>query len=377
MKFSKAFERRQNKGGRVTAPPEFLDFLNSDVPLGTHFETDDGLHFRMMADNTEEMKINFKIKLPENLKGVDIKSGEDLIKLLYRSQQTVEMQEVRHIISGKEVEPDEAIRVFGDRINFKDRSYKLCPPKSPSIDEPISVWLNQNEYKFTVKHHPYASLEEMIFESVNEDILNLRLTFNSNTDKVKIEFTYNFNKANSLGSILEQKKKLLDYATGKIQIFGHNLIDDSEEMSTGIDRLLVFYEKLNKLAETKHIEFDIKETIMNSDYINLEKIYISEFEDMFYYLPNNKEINKVSVDVNEDNLTELLEKEIGITGFNTNKLTILNHTFEVYEQFVFKKIRYSGMENEDGYIFHVLGDKIKYQKIYSNRPKKRRCDDEF
>ncbi|MHC5278724.1 abortive infection system toxin AbiGii family protein [Listeria kieliensis] len=369
MKFSKAFEQPK-QDGNVIAPAEYLELLNSDAPLGTHFESEDGIRFYMVDNNSSETKIKFKIVLPESLKGIKIRSSEDISTLLYRAQQTIEIQEVRHVIGGHELDPDEVFKIFGDKIDSKNSKYYLQPKKSPSIPVPISVWLDQNEYKFIIKHHPYPSLEEMIFESVNEDVLNLRLVFNTITKKVKITFTYNFNKAISLDSILEQKEKLLDYSTGRVKIFGQSfIIESSDESSRGINRLLDFYEKLDKLAKMKDIEFDIKQTIMNSDYVNLSKIYFSMFENQFYFLSSDKEINEVSVDSKEDMPRDLLENEIAITGFNLEKLSVLNQVFDVFEQFVFKKVKYSGVKNKAGYKFNVLADKIKYQKLHlDNEP---------
>ncbi|EAF4681639.1 hypothetical protein C0R17_14775, partial [Listeria monocytogenes] len=220
MKFSKVREQME-RGEQLTAPTEFINHLNKNAPMGTHFESDDNVHFTLKEDNCSEERIKFIVKLPKEFKGVKLSSSEDLSILLYRSQQSIEIFDVKYIIGDSLVAPEEARKMFGGKINYKQSKYFLEPVEPSPDPVDIRVWFGEKEYTFVVEHQPYPSIDEMKFESIDEDIFKLAVSINLKTDQIKINFTYNFNKASSLNSIFEQKEKLLDFATGDVKILGH------------------------------------------------------------------------------------------------------------------------------------------------------------
>ncbi|MBC1973740.1 hypothetical protein HCB37_05040 [Listeria booriae] len=361
MKFKKAL--KQPKQGEIfMAPKEFLEHLNTNAPSGTHYETEDGIHFQLLDD--EGFTLRFSVKLPDNFRGIDIKSSEDFSTLLYRSQQKIEISDVKYLIGENEVEPERAIEKFGEKIDFSQAKYFILPVDPSPEPQKIPIKFGMNKYDVLIKHDPYPSLEEIRFKSIEEDIFNLKMTINTSTKKVNFTLTYNFQNAISLDSILRQKTKLLDYATGNVNIFGKDITIKDVQTDNSIVKMIDFYEKLEAISRKMEVEFDLKHPIMLSDYINLNKLYYSFIEGSFYYLSKDIESYVISLESIHENLDELLKNNIGITGYELNELTLLNHNFDVYEQFIFKEGRYSGMKEDDLYTFDVLGDKIMYQKLF-------------
>ncbi|EAE8031235.1 abortive infection system toxin AbiGii family protein [Listeria monocytogenes] len=368
MKFSKVREQME-RGEQLTAPTEFINHLNKNAPMGTHFESDDNVHFTLKEDNCSEERIKFIVKLPKEFKGVKLSSSEDLSILLYRSQQSIEIFDVKYIIGDSLVAPEEARKMFGGKINYKQSKYFLEPVEPSPDPVDIRVWFGEKEYTFVVEHQPYPSIDEMKFESIDEDIFKLAVSINLKTDQIKINFTYNFNKASSLNSIFEQKEKLLDFATGDVKILGHKLAKENLEVKESIIKSLDFYERLDKVSKKLCIQFDIEKTVMISDYVNLNKLFYSLIEDKYYFLSKNRDKGTLTVEINESKSDEKLpvdfyKNAIAISGYEQTTINLLDQKFDCVEQFIYKEVKYSGVREGNSHKFDVLGDKIKYQKIF-------------
>ncbi|HAP4441340.1 TPA: hypothetical protein IUW07_002658, partial [Enterococcus faecalis] len=245
MGFREAFAEENEKELNL-GPESWQKYINENAPEGTHYEYN-GNTYQLVPDDNE-LGINFKVKviLPDELKDIKIKNANDFQTLIYRYQKPIEMQMPEVKIGEKSIEVNQLVKSFGTEIIHEQNKYFMIPRKfSPPFKVPL--YFNGVMYEFEIEQKPYPSLEKVVFESTEDDIFYLKLTANKTKQKMEISLTYNFMKAKSLKYLYEKKEMLLNFATGKIDIFGSPADLFSDEELKDVNKILGFYMKLYEI----------------------------------------------------------------------------------------------------------------------------------
>ncbi|EAD5126492.1 hypothetical protein EQI24_15870, partial [Listeria monocytogenes] len=87
------------------------------------------------------------------------------------------------------------------------------------------------------------------------------------------------------------------------------------------------------------------------------------------FLSKNRDKGTLTVEINESKSDEKLpvdfyKNAIAISGYEQTTINLLDQKFDCVEQFIYKEVKYSGVREGNSHKFDVLGDKIKYQKIF-------------
>ncbi|MGL9813395.1 hypothetical protein IGJ45_003333 [Enterococcus sp. DIV0574] len=349
-------------------------YINENAPEGTHYEYN-GNTYQLVPDDNE-LGINFKVKviLPDELKDIKIKNANDFQTLIYRYQKPIEMQMPEVKIGERSIEVNQLVKSFGTEIIHEQNKYFMIPRKfSPPFKVPL--YFNGEMYEFEIEQKPYPSLEKVVFESTEDDIFYLKLTANKTKQKMEISLTYNFMKAKSLKYLYEKKEMLLNFATGKIDIFGSPADLFSDEELKDVNKILGFYmklyeieSKLNASPYNTNINFDITKTITYLDVVNLQKVYASIVLDKYYY--ENEKIDKYWVTANESTRENIFKDDkFAMLGYTQPEIVLLNERIDLIEQFVYKTSKYihdhekDSIGKGDRLEFEILGDKIAYKKM--------------
>ncbi|EJC3751390.1 hypothetical protein MYY12_002398, partial [Enterococcus faecalis] len=271
-------------------------------------------------------------------------------------------------------EVNQLVKSFGTEIIHEQNKYFMIPRKfSPPFKVPL--YFNGVMYEFEIEQKPYPSLEKVVFESTEDDIFYLKLTANKTKQKMEISLTYNFMKAKSLKYLYEKKEMLLNFATGKIDIFGSPADLFSDEELKDVNKILGFYmklyeieSKLNASPYNTNINFDITKTITYLDVVNLQKVYASIVLDKYYY--ENEKIDKYWVTANESTRENIFKDDkFAMLGYTQPEIVLLNERIDLIEQFVYKTSKYihdhekDSIGKGDRLEFEILGDKIAYKKM--------------
>lgn len=373
MGFREAFAEENEKELNL-GPESWQKYINENAPEGTHYEYN-GNTYQLVPDDNE-LGINFKVKviLPDELKDIKIKNANDFQTLIYRYQKPIEMQMPEVKIGERSIEVNQLVKSFGTEIIHEQNKYFMIPRKfSPPFKVPL--YFNGEMYEFEIEQKPYPSLEKVVFESTEDDIFYLKLTANKTKQKMEISLTYNFMKAKSLKYLYEKKEMLLNFATGKIDIFGSPADLFSDEELKDVNKILGFYmklyeieSKLNASPYNTNINFDITKTITYLDVVNLQKVYASIVLDKYYY--ENKKIDKYWVTANESTRENIFKDDkFAMLGYTQPEIVLLNERIDLIEQFVYKTSKYihdhekDSIGKGDRLEFEILGDKIAYKKM--------------
>ncbi|WP_010051949.1 abortive infection system toxin AbiGii family protein [Carnobacterium maltaromaticum] len=373
MGFREAFAEENEKELNL-GPESWQKYINENAPEGTHYEYN-GNTYQLVPDDNE-LGINFKVKviLPDELKDIKIKNANDFQTLIYRYQKPIEMQMPEVKIGERSIEVNQLVKSFGTEIIHEQNKYFMIPRKfSPPFKVPL--YFNGVMYEFEIEQKPYPSLEKVVFESTEDDIFYLKLTANKTKQKMQISLTYNFMKAKSLKYLYEKKEMLLNFATGKIDIFGSPADLFSDEELKDVNKILGFYmklyeieSKLNASPYNTNINFDITKTITYLDVVNLQKVYASIVLDKYYY--ENEKIDKYWVTANESTRENIFKDDkFAMLGYTQPEIVLLNERIDLIEQFVYKTSKYihdlekDSIGKGDRLEFEILGDKIAYKKM--------------
>lgn len=371
MNFEDAFSEENEKEINV-GPKAWQKYINSMAPDGFYYEYMGNGGYQLVSEK-QNLKFKFNVKIPEDLKNINLKSGKDLQKLIYRSQRKFEV-EVKDIIAGeRSIDIEELVKTFSNNVQHEhDKVYLLPRPfNSPTR---IPVKFNEETYYFSFQQMAYPSLTKVILESEENNIIHIKLIIDEKIEKMSISLTYNFLKTNSLQEIYKNKDMISNFSTGNIKIFGQYIEFPGEEEQKAIQENLNFYIKLYEIEKMFNVNFNLRYPISTIDIINLEKIYCSFIEEQYYYfsgeidsceLTATKETDVNSVENNETGMT--------ILGHNPVNITIFEQSFNLFEQFVFKEAYYNndrGDKIEEGSKlgFQIASDKIAYKKLFKEIP---------
>ncbi|NSV71873.1 hypothetical protein HRH46_14230 [Enterococcus faecalis] len=375
MGFKEAFEE-ENEIELSVGPKSWQIYINKIAPKNTHYEYDKNSQQYMLVPNNTEEKVSFKLKLklPKELKNIKIEHPNDLNTLLYRYQKPVEISISEANIGESSIEPHNLMKAFGQEIKEQNKKYYLIPEKFGEAEK-IPVKFNNVTYDFWIEQKPYPSLEKVIFESNTDDIFFLKLIMNQTTQKLNISLTYNFKKSNSLDELYRNHKKLKNFASGRIEIFGSELdLFDQSELKN-IQNMIDFYTKLYEVQEfinnskkENTIKFDITQSVTNSDIINLKRLYISLILDKYYFYPEKSRLFSLTLTEDIKNKIDKTNK-FAMLGYTQVDIHLLNENIEMIEQFVFKEVSsIPSAPNENTsdtskLDFNIEGDQFTYRKL--------------
>ncbi|MGT9115302.1 abortive infection system toxin AbiGii family protein [Enterococcus faecalis] len=379
MGFKEAFEE-ENEIELSVGPKSWQSYINKIAPKNTHYEYDKKSQQYLLVPNNTEEKVSFKLKLklPKELKNIRIEHPNDLNTLLYRYQKPVEISISEANIGEISIDPHNLTKAFGQEIKEQNKKYYLIPEKFGKAVK-IPVKFNNEIYDFWIEQKPYPSLEKIIFESNTDDIFFLKLIMNQTTQKLNISLTYNFKKSNSLDELYKNQKKLKNFASGKIEIFGiePDLFDQSE--LENIQNMIDFYTKLYEVQESINnskkentIKFDISQSITNSDIINLERLYVSLILGKYYFYPEKSRLFSLTLTEDIKNKIDKTNK-FAMLGYTQVDIHLLNENIEMIEQFVFKEVSSITSDNISSsnenisdtskLDFNIEGDQFTYRKL--------------
>ncbi|MFW3538985.1 abortive infection system toxin AbiGii family protein [Vagococcus fluvialis] len=371
MSFKKAFEKKSS----LVAPEYWLKKLNTQAPEGTHYKLlDDNTVLLMPNDGKVEFKT--KLTLPNDLQNIKLKNSKELMDLMYRTQRIPEAEILGFVVNGNEVTQENYLTHFGSG-NIEKLEYFFIPQEFPPPFD-FTINMNGEDYKFSMKREPFASLTESIFKSNNYKLFQVTMRINEKTAKVNLQFHYNLSLADSVEDILYYEKMILDYASGKIKIMDLNQELNKKEVRENLEDLFECYKKLKKLEEYFKISFDIKRNVMVSDVKNIEKIYSSFILNKYYYIydlkTNGMEL-KFNKELAEEELTKNLKENtnMGFTGYSTVNLNILGTEFEFIERYLYPKVIIKEIKDSSDNEIEVSMDILKmknheeiYWKLFDN-----------
>lgn len=365
MSFKKAFEKKSS----LVAPEYWLKNLNTQAPKGTHYKLlDDNTVLLMPNDGKVEFKT--KLTLPKDLQHIKIKNSKELMDLMYRTQRIPKAEILGFVVNGNEVTQENYLTHFGSG-NIEELEYFFIPQEFPPPFD-FTINMNGEDYKFSMKREPFASLTESIFKSDNYKLFQVTMRIDEKTAKVNLQFHYNLSLADSVDDILYYEKMILDYASGKIIIMDLNQELNKKEVRENLEDLFDFYRKLKKIEEYFKTSFDIKRNVMVSDVKNIEKIYSSFILNKYYYIYDFK-INGITLKFNkeiaEEELTKNFKeiKKMRFTGYSTVNLNVLGTEFEFIERYLYPKVTIKEIKDSSDDEIEVGLDILKpknYEQVY-------------
>lgn len=380
MKFNHAFSRKET----VEVPKKWIEYINDNAPEGTYYHKINEHEFHLLSEEDDSFQFKFKNQtLPDWFPKVQ--TDEEFWAVFNNAQRPIEVKKPRYYIQDKEIEKEDVLKDFTGQIKDIDDGTKhiIKPIEFPEAVQ-IKIKANNNEYRYHLKRVPLISIHEKKFETIDDKIVKLSFIINEKKDRIKFKLNIDFNKANNVAEIIKNKDEISDFINGPHIIFGKDLKIYSEDVAKALNEILNFYLQIDEVFTRNNITDNTGNTILLDNFniqnvtteelIDMEKIYISFIEDKLYY--NDYEHQDLLIHYEADKLEEITEttkdKELAISGFKELEFDILNVRFNLYEQFIFKKIRYKEIVNIEkdpvDIKYEVLEDRIQYRKLYRSIP---------
>lgn len=375
MGFKDAFRKKNPKLLNVGSEA-WQNYINSQAPQGTHYQFDGKSDYFLTPNDDTSLDFKLKIRIPEDLKQIQIHDANDLTELLYRAQRTVEVEVPEVSYGDKQITIDQIRMSFKSEIKSEEGKFFISPaPFRAPFDIPIKI--NDKTYHFKIKQVPFPSLKEMRFESSEDGMIFIKIEYNEETSQMNFSLTYNLQKANNVSEIYDKKNFFNDLCNGNIKIFDKETKVLTEDQSNDLKHLLTFYSKLYEIEQKLKIQFDPKERIQTEDILNTNKLYISLVKDGYYY--EDQKHKSIEITFKEEiDLTSY--ENAPMLGYNEVTINILNQNIHMFEQFMFKKTNISNQKKKikvKGELLEisVLDDRIQYNKLFDKIPEKLNLDE--
>lgn len=281
--FKKAFKNVPNYSENI--PQVIIDAISADLPEDLFYVHDHDGFCQMASD--EGLKIQpssvcvLESELPDLPKEI---SGEDLKKYIYNAQKTVKINpdgEGNIVINGHKIKIDDMIKAPLKDIKIRNAELWIEPHTFPS---PFTLIIGNEEYKreMFIQRVANDSFYTEEYKSINEDVLSIRYTINTEHLLPRLFFSISFNieHAKSAKDIVSAYEIYNSFIDGKGLIAGNVLsISDTGSNEKISSDTINFWSKVDDLEQLLGCSFIYTKDLTIKDLEKVEALHCSLIEE--------------------------------------------------------------------------------------------------
>lgn len=326
VSFNDAFGRKKHD---IKVPEEIIAFLSEQLPENFQYtSTKHGALVLMPDEKTEmKMKIAIKVAVPDQ----ELKTSNDLMEYLYRTQQEVPVEGEKITINGYEFKVSDLVK-FPLSSQEPIFSRFLLSPEPFQPPFPIKIGGGGVFKEIIVQRKPYADMNKSLFESVEDCAFTISYIIDEKEHSLKIDFNIDIKKSKSIKDIVESLILFASAQKGEMNLFGNEMVlPSSEIIDEGFNETIKFWEKIIMIEDRLKVKFSPEIPVSNEDALWFEKLYRSFVEEK----PHKEYVKLTKFSVTEpEGFEELKTKsELGLslTFINEYDLTLMGVTISIYD----------------------------------------------
>lgn len=263
-KFISVFNKKKSE--TFQAPKALKKRLNSLAPNGYKYELLEGTtdqYVLRRKENDDETSFLIRIKFPLEFEGITIDNIHDLVEMMYRTQKSFELD------ASLQNEPPTFIKLG----NGGAKRQTLIPEPFPK-ENPIEITIGNTTINVPVKRVPYARLNEIKIISEKDQLINIELILNEETNKIRFVAQINEDILKTLDDYFLYRDSIKEFYTEGINFFGISNLPDERQIEIFKNKDSFFY-ALKAIQEALSKKFDYPRVISREDLFNTKILYES------------------------------------------------------------------------------------------------------
>lgn len=264
-KFNSVFSKKTNK--EINTPTALRKKLNLEAPKGYSYELMAGtkdMYVLRSKKNRKENSFQVRIKFPLEFEGMILHNIDELTEAMYRTQRSFKLDE------SLQKDPPTIIHLGSSGVTKQI----IGPVETfPALD-PIEVKVGREKIIVPVKRVPYSSLTEIKIISHRDQLIDLGIILNEESDHIKLTTKLNYDTLTTLEDYFKNLDIIRSFFTTGIKIFNKTLVPDDgqrEVFKNNHD----FFEALRKIQEIFSVTFDFPHKINNDDVYFIKVLFES------------------------------------------------------------------------------------------------------
>ena len=265
-KFNSVFSKKNNK--EINTPTALRKMLNLEAPKGYSYELMAGIkdmYVLRSKKNRKENSFQVRIKFPLEFEGMTLHGIDELTEAMYRTQKSFKLDE------SLQKDPPTIIHLGSSGVTKQI----IGPVETfPALD-PIEVEVGREKIIVPVERVPYPSLTEIKIISHRDQMIDLEIILNEESNHIKLTTKLNYDTLTNLEDYFKNLDLIRSFFTTGIKIFNKALVPDDSQREV-FKNNHDFFEALRKIQEIFSITFDFPHKINNDD-VYFTKVLFESF----------------------------------------------------------------------------------------------------
>ncbi len=359
-----------------SVPKSILDALNSagNFPDGYKYIADGTMCVLVPIDkkSSEEMKMTVQLDItPEVLK----ECNGDIGEYLYRTQKKLRVKKFKVKINEIEYDMNEIFKFPLNRGILEDGQGVLIPKEFPEGTDVSVKIINGKEFNIRFRRQPYEKMNTILIENETFKVLDIKIYFNEDDEKVDIKLNVNLDKAESVEQLIDALLLFRAFMTSNITFDKERLpkLTDADFDSKWIEDGINLWTRIKKIEDNLKLKFIPGEDLDEENFDDVNKLYscFVENKPIIYYEPFDYftvgEMNLKSTEefLNKPGISfDFIEEYIG-----EKQINLLGCNFDIYSATVVEDIVITKLEKiNDGktklYIKSEEGKRSKLSRMF-------------
>lgn len=258
VNFNKAFKK--GKEEMYPIPDIILENLNHNLLDGFEYvQIANDMCVINPKDKNIKIKGRFKI---ENIEiNADIKSAQELMEYLYRTQQKIEVNSNFIEINGVQFNIDEIVKMPLSHKTINDVNGRLIlkPPKFPKPFK-LRIGYGDKNTEMFFQRQPYPDLHKSLFKSIDKKSLVISYIVDEINRDMTVKVSINIGDVESVEEIVKIAKIYKCFMNGKGRISNIKLNKgfDNPIEKDGLDSMIEFWNEVYLISKELGIKFNPK-----------------------------------------------------------------------------------------------------------------------
>lgn len=359
-KFQSVFSRGDSK--KIKAPSALKKALNKNAPKDYSYELFEGsrdMYVLRPKKNKNENSFQIRIKFPLIFEGMDIKSIDELLEAMYRTQKSFKLDEEL------QNNPPTIIHIDGSKIVNQFIGSTEGFPELP----PLKIKVGDNEVEVPIKRIPFASLNEIKIVSDGSNLFKVEMIIDETSGGMKLVVNLNYDFIKTLDQYFENFEYINDFYRKGITISGKVFIPE-ENQNRVFEKNNAFLNALDRLQDYFSVKFHFPHEVDKDDIYFTKVLFESFVNNRMVSLGSDNQISlifeKEKFNFNNPRLEK--GKEVGVVLDNELELELFGASIKILEYKVYPKMDFENLviKDDEVRVLFTLPPNSKYYIKYTD-----------
>lgn len=359
-KFQSVFSKGDSR--KIKAPSALKKHLDQNAPKGYSYELFDGsrdMYVLRHKNSRNENNFQIRIKFPLIFEGMNIKSIDELLEAMYRTQKSFKLDEEL------QNNPPTIIHIGENKIVNQFIGSTEGFPELP----PLKIKVGYNEVEVPIKRVPFASLNEIKIVSDGSNLFKVEMIYDEKSGGMKLTVKLNYDFIETLDQYFEHFEYISDFYKKGITILGKVLLPEKSQIKV-FEKNNAFLSALARLQEYFTVKFHFPHEVDKDDIYYTKILFESFINNRMVSMDSDNQISftfeKDKFDLSDSRFGK--EQEVGVVLDNELKLELFGANINVLEYKVYPRMSFENIviEADEIRVLFNLPPEGKYYIKYSD-----------